>query len=169
DRLEALVVAVGPERPEPLDRSVHGPRVEIAHGRVAEPQAIHDPGAEVLGHDVGLADQAPGDLLALTRLEVDDHAPLVRVQEKEEVAIEIGSVVEPEPASPVPVGWALDLDHVSAEPGQHLRARRASLIVGEVDDADPVQCLAHAALPSAPLVTCLVLGPSAACRTLTDL
>ena len=52
--------------------------------------------------------------------------------------------VKATPASPVAVGWTLDLDHVGAEPGQHLRARRASLIVGKVDDADPVQCLAHA-------------------------
>ncbi len=36
---------------------------------------------------------------------------------------------------------ALDLDHVGAEPGQHLGAGRAGLHVGEVDDLDVVEWL----------------------------
>ncbi len=41
------------------------------------------------------------------------------------------------------MGRTLDLDHVGAEPGQHLGAGRAGLVVGEVDDANALERLAH--------------------------
>ena len=66
-RLEAFVVAVRAVGAEPLDRGIDDARVELLDRVVAEPEPLHDAGAEVLGDDIGLLDQAAGDLLALRR------------------------------------------------------------------------------------------------------
>ena len=47
---------------------------------------------------------------------------------------------------PVAMRRALDLDHIGAEPGQHLGARRPRLVVGEIDDANAFESLAHRVL-----------------------
>jgi hypothetical protein len=41
------------------------------------------------------------------------------------------------------MGRALDLDHIGAEPGQHLRAGRARLVVREIDNANAFESLTH--------------------------
>src|SRR6202035_922170 len=108
----------------------------------------HDAGAEVLGDDVAVLDQPPRDLLALLGLEVEDKALLATVEQQEEEAIEVGVVHVPQPPRPVAMRRPLDLDHLGAEPRQHLRARRPRLVVGEIDDSDAVEGLAHVDLPS---------------------
>src|SRR5439155_17096839 len=106
----------------------------------------HHSGAEILGDDVGLEHQTSGDLFSLFGLEVDDDAALAAVEQQEEVAVEIGLVAVPELARAVAFRRALDLDDVGPEPGEHLCAGRAGLVVREVDDADSLERLAHALL-----------------------
>jgi len=55
---------------------------------------------------------------------------------EEEEAVEVRVVHVPQPPRPVAVRRALDLDHIGAEPSQHLGARGAGLVVGEVDNAN---------------------------------
>ena len=76
-------------------------------------------------------------------LQVERQAALVGVEGEEEEAVGVGPV----PLSVYRAGLALarllDLDHVGAQPGQHLAARRPGLVVREIDDADARQRLTH--------------------------
>ncbi len=145
-RLEAFVAAVRPVGAEALDRGKDRPRIELLDRVVAEPEPVHDTGAEVLGHDIGLLDQTAGNLLALRALQIDDGAALVAVEQQEKEAVDIRIVAVPQPARPVAALRVLDLDHIGAEPGQHLGAGRARLVVREIDDANAFECLAHLVL-----------------------
>src|SRR4029077_743708 len=89
----------------------------------------------------------PRDFLAFLGLEVEDGAALAAVEEQEEIAVGIGVVGVPQPPRAVAVRWALDLDDVGAEPGQHLGAGRARLVVGEIDDANTVEGATHLRSP----------------------
>ena len=143
-RLEAFVVAVRAVRPEPLDRGIDDARVELLDRVVAEPEPLHDAGAEVLGDDIGLFDHAAGDFLAFVGLQIDDRAALVAVEQQEEKAVDIGIVHVPQPPRPVAERRPLDLDHIGPEPGQHLRAGRPGLVVREIDNANAFERLGHA-------------------------
>src|SRR5207247_3062909 len=110
------------------------------------PQALHHSRPEIRGHDVGDGHEALGDLLSLLGLEVEDDAPLVAVEQEEEIAVDVRAIAVPELAGTITERRTLDLDDVGAEPGQHLRARGPSLVVREVDDADPLESLAHSRL-----------------------
>src|SRR3989441_3620735 len=143
DHLEALEVAVGAVRAEAFDGRVDRPRVQPLHGLVSEPQALHRAWPQILGDDVRLADEPPRDLLALVGFQIQHDAALVAVEQQEEVAVDVGPIAVPELSGPVTVRWTLDLDHVGAEPGQSLRARRTGLVVREVDDTDALQGFAH--------------------------
>jgi hypothetical protein len=46
------------------------------------------------------------------------------------------------------MGRALDLDHIGAEPRQHLGAGGAGLIMGKVDDPNACESLIHLDSPS---------------------
>ncbi len=147
-RLETFEPAVRAIGAETLDRSVDRPRVERLHGLPAETQPFHDARAEVLRDDVGVLDQSAGDLLALLGPQIDHGAALVAVEQQEEEAVEVRVVHIPQPARPVAVGRALDLDHIGAEPGEHLGARGTGLVVREVDHANTLESLTHPDPPS---------------------
>src|SRR5262249_49403596 len=97
--------------------------------------------------DVGLFDQAPGDLLALLGAQIDDGAALVAVEQQKEIAVEIRVVGIPQPPRPVAVRRAFDLDHIGTQPGPHLPAGWGRLVVCKVNDANAFECLAHADPP----------------------
>jgi len=100
----------------------------------------------LVGPRPGLPDQAARDVLPLAGLQIDDDAALVAVEQQKEIAV--GRIVRrrPQPPRPVAVRGPLDLDHIGAEPGQHLGAGRPRLVVGEVDDANAFERLAHLSL-----------------------
>ena len=75
-------------------------------------------------------------------LEVEGQAPLVGVEGEVEEAVGVGPVPHGR-AGDVALARLLDLDHVGAQPGQHLPARRPRLVVGDVDDPDTGERLAH--------------------------
>ena len=85
-------------------------------------------------------------------LGVERDRALVVVQHREVEAVHVRDVAQLA-ARDVAGARALDLDHVGAEPGEQLRARRPRLHVREVQDLDAVQCLAH----SIPLCLAVVL------------
>src|SRR5262245_33297339 len=148
--LEALVGAVWTVGAEAFDRGIHRARVQHLDRLVAQAEPLHHSRAEVFGNDIGLSDQAARDVLALGRLQIDDDAALVAVEQQKEIAV--GRIVRrrPQPPRPVAVRRPLDLDHIGAEPGQHLGAGRASLVVGKVDDANAFERLTHLSLLAPP-------------------
>ena len=81
------------------------------------------------------------DLLALGMLGVDRDRALVVVEHREIEAVRALHVAQLA-ARDVADARPLDLDHVGAEPGEQLRAGRARLHMGEVEDAHAVERLA---------------------------
>src|SRR5207245_6491361 len=162
--LEALVGAVWAVGAEALDRGIHRARVQHFYRLVAQPEPLHHPGAEVFGDDIGLPDQAARDVLTLDSLQIDDDAALVAVEQQREIAV--GRIVRrrPQPPRPVAVRGPLNLDHIGAEPGQHLGAGRPGLVVGEVDDADAFERLAHLLSPDCAVSFTLPAPPPRAGR-----
>src|SRR5262249_56590229 len=73
---------------------------------------------------------------------VDGDGTLVVIQHREIEAVHLGDILQL-PARDVTDARALYLDHVGAEPGQQLRARRARLDVREVEDLYAFQRLTH--------------------------
>ena len=84
------------------------------------------------------------DLLALRVLGVEGDRTLVVVQHREIEAVHVWDVAQL-PARDIADAGPFHLDHVGAEPGQKLRAGRARLHVGEVENANAVERLAVAA------------------------
>src|SRR5262245_57497196 len=142
DGLIALVVAIGARRAEALDAGEHQPRIQLAQHRPAEAETLDDAGTEVLQQHVGRLQQRSEDFLAPLGLEVKREAALVGVEREIEQAVGVGAVLE-DVARRVALVRLLDLDHVGAQPGQHLAARRPGLIVREIHDPNALQRLTH--------------------------
>jgi hypothetical protein len=145
DRLVALVVGVRPVRAEALDARVDQARVDALDRFVAEAQPLENAGAEVLEQHVAGREQLREDLLGARRLQIQREAALVTVEREIEEAVRVGSVREHR-ARGIALAGLLDLDHVRAEPGEHLPARGPGLIVGDVDDPDARQRSAHGSI-----------------------
>ena len=118
------------------DRAVDELRVAGAHRGVAEAEPIEHTRPEVLEHDVGGGRETGDDVAAAVEAQVDGDASLP--------AVLLGEVHR-EPADPrlrrageVTLG-RLDLDHVGAEVGQRLAARRARQHPRQVEDANAVE------------------------------
>jgi len=88
-----------------------------------------------------LRNQVGEHLPAAVVLEVEGDALLVRVEQDEEVRIQVRPLGEPA-ARGLP-GRRLDLDDLCAEPAEQLRAARPGLVLREVENADAVECIAH--------------------------
>src|SRR5207249_3029504 len=100
-------------------------------------QALHEAGGEVLHHDVGALDHLQEELAPGRILEVDRHAALVGVEDKEEHRIEPGHLRTI--AARLLAARRLDLDDVGAEPAQELGAGRAGFELGEIENPDAAQ------------------------------
>src|SRR3546814_5503579 len=87
---------------------------------VSAAEAVHGARRVVLGHHVGLGDQAMRDLQSLFGLEVEREATLVAIEAGEESGCE-----SREAPRLVAAGRGFDLDDVGAEIGQHQPAGRA--------------------------------------------
>ena len=146
DVLVDLAVLVG-ARPEALDRGVDHRRVQLLDALPGVAHAVEHAGAEVLDQHVARLDQPLQHLLALRVLGVERDGALVVVQHREIEAVRLGHVLQLAPRD-VADARPLDLDHVGAEPGEQLRARRPCLHVAHIQDADAFQCLAHQGLLS---------------------
>jgi hypothetical protein len=142
DRLVALVVAVGTVRAEALDAGEDQARVDLAQHGVAEAQPLDDARAEILQEHVRRLQQGAEDLLAPRLLQIQREAALVAVEGEEEETVGVGSISQDVPRR-VAFVRLLDLDHVRAQPGQHLPAGRPRLIVREIDHPDACQRLTH--------------------------
>ena len=129
-------------RAKALDRGDDHARIERMDALPVEAHAVEHAGAEILDQHVAMLDQRLQHLLALGVLGVQRDRALVVVEHGEIEAVDIGNVAQLA-AGDVADAGALDLDHVGAEPGEKLGAGRPRLDMGEIEDADAVECLAH--------------------------
>src|SRR5581483_431292 len=72
------------------------------------------------------------------RLQVDRQRLLVDVELVEIPRVVVG-LAGAQPAPGIAAPGVLDLDHLGAEPGEHLGAGRPRLELGEIDDLDALQ------------------------------
>ncbi len=142
---------------EAADRGVDEPGVALGEPLVADAEAVHHAGAEVLDQHVGAVDQATEHLEALLLLEVDHHAALAAVD-----ALEVAAV------GAVPAGLGrerghlaravaagrLDLHHVGALVGEQHRAERPGEHLRQIDDPEALERAAH--VPPSPLAQWLL-------------
>ena len=142
-RLPHRVIAgphgVGTIRAETRDRAPDEPGVGRAELLVTEPQALHRANAKVLDHDIGGQDQRPRVSLALLALEIERHTFLVAVDRAKGRRI-LHAAPTTERVAP---GWLLDLDNVGPHVAQQHAGIRPGDIIGEFDNANPVQGSRH--------------------------
>src|SRR5665213_2741333 len=135
-----LAVLVG-TRAEALDRGDDDARVDLVDALPGETHTVERAGREILNQHVALFNQRFQHAHALRVLGIDGDRALVVVEhgEIERVgAFDIDQLA----AGDIADAGTLDLDHVGAEPGQQLRAGRARLHVGEIEDAHAGERLA---------------------------
>ncbi|MNQ87578.1 hypothetical protein D3C85_1028070 [compost metagenome] len=113
-----------------LQAGVDEPRIGPAERLVAQVQALHRIGREILHQHVRRLDQLQQDRASALVLQVNGNAALV--------AVEIAEVAGPEPlqASRSVAFHGFDLDHVGAQVRQHHAAGRAHHRVPEIKHAN---------------------------------
>ena len=127
---------------ETFDRGQDQLRVEFLDAFPGEAHTIQRTWAKVLDQHIAFFDELFQDGFALRLFCVERQGALVAIEHGEVQRINIGDVAQLASRHIASAG-ALDLDHVSAEPGQHLRAGGACLHMGEVDDLDTVEGFVH--------------------------
>ena len=147
DALKDIVVARPfPQRPalaESGDRAIHQPWVERAQRCIIEPAPREVAELVVLDQHIGLLREPAHQRGACIVREIDRDGALVAIGAAEVGRIAGGLAVlvrQPRraPRAGVVTGaGALDLDHISAEVGQRLRAGRAGEHARKVDHAQP--------------------------------
>ena len=113
-------------------------RIELLDVLPGEAHAVEGARRKVLHHDVRLFDELLEHFLALRRFGVQGERTLVAVEHGEVEGIGLGLVPKLR-AGDVTGARPLHLDDVCTEPGQQLRAGRAGLHMGEIDDLDALQ------------------------------
>ena len=145
-------------RAEALDRGDDHLRIELLDALPGEAHAVERARGEVLDQHVAVLDQPLEHRLA-ARILVS--SVIERLLWFSMVKYRLSTSGMSRSCSRVtsPAPGPLDLDDVGAEPRQQLRAGRTGLHVREVEDANAVQCLAHASVSGCfLLVHGLVLG-----------
>src|SRR5215468_9959810 len=140
DILVDLAVLVGAGA-EALDRGHDHARIGLVNVLPGQAHAVERAGREILHQHVAVLDQPIEDLLALGMLGVDGDRALAAVEHGEIEAVGAFDVAQLA-ARDVADAGPLDLDHVGAHISEQLRAGRARLHVGEIEDAHAVERLA---------------------------
>src|SRR5206468_9885021 len=132
DHVEALVLVVRTGEPEALDARDDDARVRRAQPVVVEAQPLHQPGREILHHDVGALDHPQEPPAGGGGADAAGHAALVGVEDEEEHRVEAGHLG---PVAPrLLAARRLDLEDVGPEPAEELRAGGARFELREVED-----------------------------------
>jgi hypothetical protein len=145
DVLIDLAVLIG-TRTKPLDRGDDHLWVDLLNLFEREAHAVEHAGSEVLDENIALFHQRGEHFLALRVLGVEGDRALVVVQHGEIQAVHIRHVLQLA-AGDVANAGPFDLDHIGAKPCQQLRAGRARLNVGEVQNANAFERLCHCFAP----------------------
>lgn len=134
--------------------AIHQARIALRQLVVAQAEAVHDAGTEALDDHIRPVGQTAHRLQPLGVLEVQGDAALVAVAQQE--AGGIAHVFRRQVALIVARAGLLDLDHLGAEAGQHLRRQRAGQQAAEFQDGDALQRVGHSYSASD--------GPGTECR-----
>src|SRR6516225_5787658 len=134
----AILVGAGAEA---LDRGHDHARIGLVNVLPGQPHAVERAGREIFHQHVAVLDQPIEDLLALGMLGVDGDRALAAVEHGEIEAVGAFDVAQLA-AGDVTHAGPFDLDHVGAHIGEQLRAGRARLHVGEIENAHAVERLA---------------------------
>ena len=132
--VERGVFGLGAFRAPARRVAVDQPLVQEPHIVVAEAEALHHAGAEVVHHHVHLRDQLADDLDAGIGLEVDGEAAFAAAMGEVVGADAVGAVHRQHTAE-VAEARRLGLDHVGAHVGHDERGLRTLLEDGEVENA----------------------------------
>src|SRR5262249_13243356 len=140
DVLVDLAVLVGTGA-EALDRGHDHARIGLVNVLPGQAHAVERAGREILHQHVAVLDQPIEDFLTLGMLGVDGDRTLAAVEHGEIEAVGAFDVAQLAAGDVAHTG-PLDLDHVGAHIGEQLRAGRARLHMGEIEDANAVERLA---------------------------
>src|SRR4029077_5431374 len=105
---------------------------------VAQAEALHNAGPEVVDDDVGTLAELETDAPGLVLLEIQRDAALATVV-REEVRAEALLALHADDASEIPEARRLHFDHMGAHIGEDERRLRPLLEDGEVQYANAVQ------------------------------
>src|SRR6185437_13912710 len=150
DILVDLAVLIGAGA-EALDRRVNEARIDLLKALPGETHAIEHAGAEILDQHVAGLHQPFDQLLADRVLRVDGDRALVVIEHREIETVHARHVAELA-ARDIARARPLDLDDVGAEPSEKLRTCRSRLHMGEVENLNAVECLAHIPLQTSAVV-----------------
>ncbi len=135
DEIVAGPGGLGAALSEAGDRAVDEPRVQLAERSVAEAEALHGAGTEVLDHHVGLGEETAENGLPVRRLHVEGQALLVAVDRHE---IRRLAPREGRPAARVvALARLLDFDDLCPHVAERHGAEGPGEDAGEIDDAKP--------------------------------
>ena len=137
DHVHALVVRIRSAGAEALDAHVDDLGIHGAHGLVADVEFLHHSRAVVLHEDVVVGDHFHEHVATCGRVEVQGHAALIAVPVDEVLGVQ--GFAPRAPTSGVADLGPLDLDDVGTEEGEALRAGRAGLVLGHVENAHSVE------------------------------
>ena len=153
--LDEIVVGgmrrIGPAAAEAEHARIDHPRVDLADVIVAQSQALHGLGTDVVGHDIRRLAEPKHRLAAPGLLQVEQEAALVAVELQKDRAHALRARRAREAQGIAPRG-SLDLDDVCAEVSQDLRCIGPHHDRREVHDTDPFQELCVFALSAIPLL-----------------
>src|SRR5437762_553341 len=146
ERVESRTVAIGAVLPEAGDGYENDVLLQLAEAVVAEAHLLHDPGAEVLQHDVGGRHQGGENLLAALGAHVEAEAFLAAVVDRE---IDALAAHHRFGAAGFFATDLLDLDDLGAEIRQDHAAARARLVPRQFQDPHAFQTSDHFRPPEA--------------------
>ena len=138
DHVEGKVLLEGAALAEALDLRVDDAAVDRLDDVIGQAQSLDGAGGEVLYHHVGPSEHVLDEYEAPRRLEIDRDGLLVGVEGVEVVRIGV-RLARAEPAAGIAHLRVLDLHDLGAQPSEGLRAGRAGLELGEIDDLHALQ------------------------------
>jgi len=149
---------------EALDRGDDHARIEFLDTLPAEAHPVERAGREILDQHIALPDQRFQHFLAGRPLGVERHRALVMVEHGEIEAVHARDVAQLATCR-IALAGALDLDDIRPEPGQQLGTGGSGLDMGEIENANAFQRLAHTSfLRRFHLVIRILRSAIAACK-----
>ena len=121
-------------------RRVNNARVDPLQVLIAQPQLVHGPGGKVLDDNIGVCHKLFEQFFAAFGFEIERDALFIRVEHHKGITLLFGVRNGKNTACALTVGTRLDLNDLGTEQPQHLGGIGTVKDVGEIKDADIVEC-----------------------------
>src|SRR6516225_1172446 len=138
DHVEGEPLLVRATTAEALDLAIDDAGVELFDRFVIETEALDRARRHVFDRDIGLFQHFLDDIEALRRFQIYRQRLLVDVELVKIPGVVVG-LTRAQPAARIAPPWVLDLDHLGAEPGEHLGRGGTRLELGEIHHLDALQ------------------------------